>query len=119
MTESKVKEITYKTAKHPTQPDWDVLQVVYKYADPQAAGRVADSVTIARIGDGTILRKTDFVLERWEIITDEGDLRFLQSQFNRRDELIEEEAAAKMAAESDEAEAPTSGTAPRENDIRL
>jgi hypothetical protein len=76
---------TYKSYIHPTQ-GWDAMQVVYSQE-----GRILNHFVIARDAVGTIVRKTDVFLERWEIITDANDLRGFQKCFNDRDHLAQEQ----------------------------
>jgi len=52
-----------------------------------------NSFMIARDAAGTIIRKTDIMLDRWEVVTDEGDLRDFQNCFEERDRLAAETAA--------------------------
>jgi hypothetical protein len=73
--------VTYKSGIHPTK-GWDTMQVVYSQK-----GRILNHFLIARDAAGTIVRKTDIVLERWEIITDANDLRDFQKCFDDRDRL--------------------------------
>ena len=82
--------ITYKSGPHPTE-QWEWLQVIYQHEEPATgAKQTGDSFVIARAPDGSILRKTDIVLERWELITDEDDLRFFRSHFRDNDKLTME-----------------------------
>jgi hypothetical protein len=98
MSEPKITEVVYRSGTHLSQ-SWDVIQVVYRYDDPDTgAKRPADSFTIARAADGAILRKTDIVLDRWEIITDEEDLRFYRRHFDERDRLAAEQRAKGASA---------------------
>ena|ERR1700677_1501473 len=75
----------YKSYIHATQ-GWDMLQVIYSQE-----GRVLDHFVIARDAAGTIVRKTDVFLERWEIITDADDMRGFQRCFDERDRLALEQ----------------------------
>jgi hypothetical protein len=77
--------VTYKSGIHPTR-GWDAMQVIYSQE-----GRILNHFLIARDTAGTIARKTDIVLERWEIITDAGDLRDFQKCFDDRDRLALEQ----------------------------
>lgn len=66
--------VTYRSGTHPAQ-GWDVIQVIYQNKDATTnPKRIANSFTIARAADGTILWKTDILLERWETVTDANDL---------------------------------------------
>jgi hypothetical protein len=67
---------------------WDVMHVVYSQD-----GRVINSFLIARDAGGNIIRKTDLVLERWEVVSDEEDLRGFRHCFEERDRLAAEKAA--------------------------
>ena len=75
----------YKSFVHPTQ-GWDAMQVIYSQE-----GRILNHFVIARDAAGTIVRKTDVFLERWEIITDADDLRGFQKCFDERDRLAVEQ----------------------------
>jgi len=55
--------------------------------------RVFKSSWVARAVDGTILRRTSTLLDRWETITDEDDLRICRKYFDDRDRLAAAEAA--------------------------
>jgi len=68
---------------------WDVMHVIYK-----REGITINSFVTARNGLGTIMRKTDLVLERWEIIKDEETLHAFQGCFDSRDNLKAEKAAS-------------------------
>jgi hypothetical protein len=59
-----------------------MMQVIYSQE-----GRVLNSFTIARDAVGTIVRKTDIVLDRWEIVNDADDLRGFRKCFGDRDKL--------------------------------
>jgi hypothetical protein len=61
------------------------MHVVGRYEN----GTVANSYVIARDAAGTVLRKTDIVLERWEIVNDKEDLRICRKHFDERDRLAE------------------------------
>jgi hypothetical protein len=62
------------------------MQVIYSQE-----GRAINSFVIARDGVGTIVRKTDIVLDRWEIVNDADDLRGFQKCFDDRDRLALEQ----------------------------
>lgn len=87
MSEPITTTVVYRCLTHPTQ-SWGVIQVIYQYEN-LAAGtkRTGESFIIARDGDGAILRKTDIILDRWEIINDDDLLTFFQSHFDTRDRL--------------------------------
>ena len=76
--------VTYKSGTHPTQ-GWDTMRVIYSQG-----GRVLNSFIIARDAAGTIVRKTDIVLDRWEIINNPDDLRDFRKCFDDRDKLAVE-----------------------------
>jgi hypothetical protein len=71
---------------------WDVMQVIYK-----GEGRITNHFLIARDARGAIMRKTDIVLEKWEVISEEELLRALQNCFNDRDKLAAEKAMGSTA----------------------
>jgi hypothetical protein len=77
--------VTYKSGTHPTQ-GWDTMQVVYSQGS-----RILNHFLIARDAVGTIVRKTDIVLDRWEIVNDADDLRDFQKCFDDRDRLALEQ----------------------------
>src|SRR5215831_9234400 len=76
---------------------WDVMQVIYKRED-SGAMRTINSFVIARDVSGKILRKTDIVLDRWEVVTDEETLQGFRQCFDERDRL----GAEKLAAGADQ-----------------
>jgi hypothetical protein len=82
--------VIYKSGTHPTQ-GWDVMQVIYRQEE-NGAKRIVNSIVIARDAAGTIVRKTDIVFDRWEIIKDPDDLRGFQKCFDDRDRLTIEKA---------------------------
>lgn len=92
MAEPAISTVVYKSATHPTE-GWDVMQVIGKFEN----GHVANAYVIARAADGTILRKTDVVLDWWEIVADEEDLRWYRFRFHERDRLAAETAAKEIA----------------------
>ena len=98
MSEPTITDVTYRSGTHPTEQSWDVLQVIYQSADASGAKRIVNSFVAARAGDGTILCRTDAVLDRWEIITDEDKLRFFQSVFDDRDRSLLTQESAKAAS---------------------
>ena len=77
--------VTYKSGTHPTR-GWDAMQVIYSQNS-----RILNHFLIARDAAGTIVRKTDIALDRWEIITDADDLRDFQKCFDDRDRLAREQ----------------------------
>jgi len=77
--------VSYKSGIHPTQ-GWDAMQVIYSQE-----GRILNHFLIARDAAGTIFRKTDIVLDRWEIINDADDLRNFQKCFSDRDRVALEQ----------------------------
>lgn len=62
------------------------MQVIGEYEN----GTIANSYVLARDAAGTIFRRTDVVLERWEILTDAEDLRICRKHFDDRDRLAAE-----------------------------
>jgi hypothetical protein len=84
-TSGKTIAVTYKFGTHPTQ-GWDVMQVIYSQG-----GRIVNSFVIGRDAAGTIVLKTDILLDRWEIINDADDLRGFQQCFDDRDRLALEQ----------------------------
>lgn len=62
------------------------MQAIYQSQDGNTK-RIINSFIIARAPDGTIRRKTDVLLDTWEVITDEKDLQTLRSVFDNRDTL--------------------------------
>jgi hypothetical protein len=97
MSEPPVTHVTYKSGTHHIEPSWDVMQVIYQSTDANNKKRIETSFVVARALDGTIRRRTDIVLERWEIITDPEELRFYQSVFDDRDKARLRDEAAKAA----------------------
>ena len=71
---------------------WDVMQVVYRHED-RGVMHTANSVVIARDASGTIVRKTDILLDRWEVVSDEETSRAYRECFDNRDRLAAEKAA--------------------------
>jgi hypothetical protein len=61
--------------------------------------RIDNSFVIARDAGGKMLRKTDIILDRWEVINDEETSRGLRHCFDERDRLAvaKAEEAAKAA----------------------
>jgi hypothetical protein len=74
---------------------WDVMHVLARREDGEQT-----SCVIAREVSGKIIRKTDLILDRWEVITDPEDLQHFRRWFDERDRL---------AAEAAIKNAPTSG----------
>ena len=64
---------------------WDLIQVVDKREDSQGVMRIANSFVIARDASGKIIRKTDIILDRWEVVEDADELRRSQYCFDERD----------------------------------
>jgi hypothetical protein len=72
-------EVAYGSACTERQ-GWDVISVVF------SQGRaILNSFVIARDGFGTILRRTDGLLDRWEVVEDPDDLRKFRRCFDGRD----------------------------------
>ncbi|MFZ0410663.1 MAG: hypothetical protein WAL51_04040 [Candidatus Acidiferrales bacterium] len=101
MSEPAITHVTYKSGTHHSELSWDVMQVIYQSTDCANKRRTESSFVIARTLDGQILRRADIVPERWEIITDPGDLKFFRSVFDDRDkaQLKDQEAKAATNAE--------------------
>jgi hypothetical protein len=70
-------------------PGWDVMQVVY-HREEHGVKRIANSFVSARDMGGTIIRKTDIILDRWEVVRDEEFLQAFQKCFDNRDKLAAE-----------------------------
>lgn len=68
---------------------WDAMQVVYRRED-SGHMRIANSFVIARDGSGKIIRKTDIILDRWEVVNDDEMLRGFHHCFDERDRLAAE-----------------------------
>ncbi len=66
---------------------WDVMRVVYRREDGEQ-----NSFVIARDAGEKIIRKTDLILDRWEVVSDEEALRQCQHCFDERDRLAAEKA---------------------------
>ena len=86
-SEEQLSTVTYKSGTHPTR-GWDTMQVIYSQA-----GRTINHFVIARDLAGAIVRKTDLVLDRWEIIEDADNLRRFQECFDDRDGLALDRAS--------------------------
>lgn len=67
---------------------WDAMQVLFSRSDGERS-----SFMIARDAGGKIIRKTDIMLDRWEVVTDEVDVRDFRHCFDERDRLAAEAAA--------------------------
>jgi hypothetical protein len=76
---------------------WDVMHVVY-HREEHGVKRMANSFLIARDMGGTIIRKTDIILDQWEVVRDEETLRAFQQCFENRDKLAAERAASATAS---------------------
>jgi len=74
-------KVNFKSGTHPIK-GWETVQIIYSQD-----GRILNGFEIARDAAGTILRKTDTVLDHWEIISDANDLRGFRECFNARDKL--------------------------------
>jgi hypothetical protein len=81
--------VTYSSGTSVTLgAEWDVMHVVARRDDGEQ-----NSFVIARDLGGNIIRKTDLVYDRWEIVNDKEDLQHFQHCFDERDRLITEKAA--------------------------
>jgi hypothetical protein len=67
---------------------WDAMQVLARREDGER-----NSFMIARDAGGKIIRKTDIMLDRCEVVTDEEDVRHFRHCFDERDRLAAEAAA--------------------------
>lgn len=72
------------------------MQVVYQQEE-NGVKRIVNSFLIARDIAGTIVRKTDIVLDRWEIVSGEDLLRGFQKCFDDRDRLAIDKATNDIA----------------------
>ena len=72
------------------------MQVIYQQEE-NGVKRIVNFFVIGRDAVGTIVRKTDIVLDRWEIINDPDDLRSFQKCFDDRDRLAIEKAENEAA----------------------
>jgi hypothetical protein len=87
-----ITEVTYQSGTNEALgASWDVMRVVYRTED-HGQLRIANTFVIARDFSGKIIRKTDIVLDRWEVVTDEEMLRGFQNCFDERDSLAAERA---------------------------
>ena len=90
-TETKSEVIYLSGESEALGAGWDVMQVVFKREDGGNM-RVANSAMIARDASGKIIRKTDILLDRWEVVSDEELLREFERRFDERDRLAAEKA---------------------------
>jgi hypothetical protein len=89
MEEQQPTQVIYRSGTNENLgPGWDVMHVVY-----QQGGHVTNSVVLARDSRGTIIRRTDVLLDRWEQITDDESLKTSRQCFDNRDRLAAEQAA--------------------------
>jgi hypothetical protein len=63
------------------------MKVVYRCDDGEQ-----NSFVLVHNRDGKIIRRTDLVLDRWEVVTDEEALRGFRRRFYERDRLTTERA---------------------------
>ena len=83
-----MRQVIYVSGVHSTL-GWDVMQVRSWEEDPITKTKFDfNSFVVARDSNGDILRKTDIVYDRWEVITDEADRRGFQSLFEDRDRRL-------------------------------
>jgi hypothetical protein len=66
---------------------WDVMRVVYRREDGEQ-----NSFVIARDAGEKIIRRTDLIYDRWEVVNDKEDLQHFQHCFDERDRLAAERA---------------------------
>jgi hypothetical protein len=82
--------VTYKSGTNEALgAGWDVL-----FADFRREDGERNSFVIARDGAGNIIRKTDILLDQWEVVKDEAELRDFRHCFEERDRLAAEKAAS-------------------------
>lgn len=82
--------VTYRSGTNNTLgAAWDVMCVDARREDGER-----NSFVIARDTTGRIIRKTDLILDRWEIVTDEESLRDFRHCFDERDRLLTEKTEA-------------------------
>jgi hypothetical protein len=72
-------------------PGWDAMQVIYSREDGGVI-RIANSFTIARDASGAIMRKTESLPERWEVVKDPDEYRGFEACFDARDKLAAKKA---------------------------
>jgi len=84
--ESKSEVIYQSGTNEALGAGWDVMQVVYRNND-DGQMRTRNSFVIARDLGGKIIRKTDILLDRWEVVNDEETLRSFEHCFDERDRL--------------------------------
>lgn len=72
-------------------PGWDAMQVIYSREDGGVI-RIANSFTIARDASGAIMRKTESLPERWEVVKDPDVYRGFEACFDERDKLAAKKA---------------------------
>jgi hypothetical protein len=78
--------VTYRSGRNDALGSgWDAMQVLVSRSDGER-----NSFMIARDASGTIIRKTDVLLERWEVVTNTEDLRDFRHCFDERDRLAAE-----------------------------
>lgn len=78
--------VTYTSGTHDALgTGWDVLHIHARRDDGER-----NSFVIARDVMGKIIRKTDLILDRWEVVTDQDSLRDLRHCFEERDRLLAE-----------------------------
>jgi hypothetical protein len=87
----KADSVVYRSGTADGLDLWDVMQVVYLHEE-NGAKQIVGSFVIARLPDGTILRKID--INKWEKITDEEHLQGYQKRFDDRDKAAAEKAGA-------------------------
>jgi hypothetical protein len=83
MGEPEITGWKFTSGIHPVH-GWDVMQVVAVNENTSSGQRrQMASITLARDAERRILRKTDIIEERWEIVTDPGDLKDFREFFWR------------------------------------
>jgi hypothetical protein len=78
------------------------MQVVY-HRQERGVKRIANSFVIARDISGTIIRKTDMILDRWEVVRDEEVLEGFRQCLENRDKLAAEIIASATASQVESA----------------
>jgi hypothetical protein len=71
---------------------WDVMHVIRK-----RDGVMVETFVIGRDAGGKFMRKLDSYPEKWEVLTEERDLRICRQHFDSRDELRTEKATSALA----------------------
>jgi hypothetical protein len=94
MSEPKPATVEFRSGTNATHPDWDVMQVVFKGEN----GGTVNHYSLGRDPAGNFYRRTDVMLDRWEPITDEDEVRICNGHYDTRDRLRAEEQVKKAGA---------------------